>query len=230
VCIGATLYAISAAWLCKQIHVCIYRNICDPRCVLFLEGNRGNCFSKIRHSASHRRPSDVLKEKCTTRAERERERERVFIFFLLYPPFFVVASLFGGSGKGREKKGMGGGVHRLSIFTLTVFSVVAYTRSSGTCIECACVRACVRVSKPLYSSPNIIRVIKSRRLRWAGHVAGIAERRGAYRTLVGKPEVRNHLEERDVDGRIILKWIFERLDVGVGHRLDRSGSGTGGVM
>ena len=44
---------------------------------------------------------------------------------------------------------------------------------------------------------------------------------------MGKPEVRNHLEERDVDGRIILKWIFERLDVGVGHRLDRSGSGKG---
>ena len=137
VCIGATLYAISAAWLWKQIHVCIYRNICDPRCVLFLEGNRGNCFSKIRHSASHRRPSDVLKEKCTTRAE------RVFYFFLLHPPFFVVASLFGGSGKGRKKKGMGGGVHRLSIFTLTVFSVVASTRSSGICIECACVCVCV---------------------------------------------------------------------------------------
>ena len=40
----------------------------------------------------------------------------------------------------------------------------------------------------LYSSPNIIRVIKSRRMRWAGHVARIVERRGAYRVLVGKPE------------------------------------------
>jgi hypothetical protein len=38
----------------------------------------------------------------------------------------------------------------------------------------------------LYSSPNIIRVIKSRRLRWAGHVAHMGERRGAYRALVGK--------------------------------------------
>ena len=45
----------------------------------------------------------------------------------------------------------------------------------------------------LYSSPNIIRVIKSRRLRWAGHVACIGERRGAYRTLVGKPEGRRLL-------------------------------------
>jgi hypothetical protein len=46
----------------------------------------------------------------------------------------------------------------------------------------------------LYSSPNIIRVIKSRRLRWAGHVARMGERRGAYRVLVGKPEGRRPLE------------------------------------
>jgi hypothetical protein len=38
----------------------------------------------------------------------------------------------------------------------------------------------------LYSSPNIIRVIKSRRLRWAGHVARMGEERGAYRNLVGR--------------------------------------------
>jgi hypothetical protein len=40
----------------------------------------------------------------------------------------------------------------------------------------------------LYSSPNIVRVIKSRRMRWAGHVARIGERRGVYVVLVGKPE------------------------------------------
>jgi hypothetical protein len=40
----------------------------------------------------------------------------------------------------------------------------------------------------LYSSPDIIRVIKSKRLRWAGHVARMGERRGAYRALVGTPE------------------------------------------
>jgi hypothetical protein len=39
-----------------------------------------------------------------------------------------------------------------------------------------------------YSSPNIVRVIKSRRMRWAGPVAGMAKRRGVYRVLVGKPE------------------------------------------
>ena len=40
----------------------------------------------------------------------------------------------------------------------------------------------------LYSSPNIVRVIKSRRMRWAGHVARMGEERVAYRVLVGKPE------------------------------------------
>jgi len=40
----------------------------------------------------------------------------------------------------------------------------------------------------LYSSPNIVRVIKSRRMRWAGHMARMSEERGRYRVLVGKPE------------------------------------------
>jgi hypothetical protein len=40
----------------------------------------------------------------------------------------------------------------------------------------------------LYLSPNIIRVIKSRRMRWAGHVARMGEKRGAYRILVGRPK------------------------------------------
>ena len=40
----------------------------------------------------------------------------------------------------------------------------------------------------LYCSPNIVRVLKSRRMRWAGHVACMGENRGVYRVLVGKPE------------------------------------------
>jgi hypothetical protein len=40
----------------------------------------------------------------------------------------------------------------------------------------------------LYSSPSIIRIIKSRRMRRAGHVARIVEKRNAYRLMVGKPE------------------------------------------
>ena len=43
----------------------------------------------------------------------------------------------------------------------------------------------------LYSSPNIVRVIKSRRMRWAGHVARMGKERGAYRVWMGKPEGRN---------------------------------------
>jgi len=39
----------------------------------------------------------------------------------------------------------------------------------------------------MYGLTNIVRVIKSRRMRWAGHVAGMGERRGFYRVLVGKP-------------------------------------------
>jgi hypothetical protein len=40
----------------------------------------------------------------------------------------------------------------------------------------------------LYSSPNIVRVIKPRRMRWTGHVARMGEGRGVYRVLAGKPE------------------------------------------
>jgi hypothetical protein len=45
----------------------------------------------------------------------------------------------------------------------------------------------------LYSSPTIIRVIKSRRMRWAGHVSNMGEGRGSYRILVGRPERRRPL-------------------------------------
>jgi len=45
----------------------------------------------------------------------------------------------------------------------------------------------------LYSSPNIVWVIKSRRMRWAGHVARMGEERGEYRVLVGKTEGRRPL-------------------------------------
>jgi len=58
----------------------------------------------------------------------------------------------------------------------------------------------------LYCSPNIVSVIKSRRMRWVGNVACMGERRGAYRVffLVRTPEERDHLGDPGVDGRIIL--------------------------
>jgi hypothetical protein len=46
----------------------------------------------------------------------------------------------------------------------------------------------------LYSSPNIVRVIQSRRMRWAGHVARMEEGRGVYRVLVERPEGKRSLE------------------------------------
>ena len=67
----------------------------------------------------------------------------------------------------------------------------------------------------LYSSPNIVRVIKLRRMRWAGNVARMGERRGVYIFLVRKLRVRGHLGEPSVDGRIILRWIFRKWDVGI---------------
>jgi hypothetical protein len=59
----------------------------------------------------------------------------------------------------------------------------------------------------LYSSPNMVRVIKSRRMRWAGHVARMGEKRVVCRVLLGKPEGRNHGGDLDVDGWIILGCI-----------------------
>jgi hypothetical protein len=50
------------------------------------------------------------------------------------------------------------------------------------------------------SSPNIVRVIKSRRMKWAGHVARMGEGRGAYRVLVGRPEGKRPL------GRPRRRW------------------------
>jgi hypothetical protein len=64
----------------------------------------------------------------------------------------------------------------------------------------------------IYSSPSIVRMIKSRGVRWAGHVARIGAKRNAYGILAGKPERTSHQEEQDVGGWIIIKWIRERYD------------------
>jgi hypothetical protein len=71
----------------------------------------------------------------------------------------------------------------------------------------------------LHSSPNIVRVIKSRRIRWAGHVARMGEQRGVYKVLVGRPEgkrplgrprrswednIKMYLIETGIDG---VNWI-----------------------
>jgi hypothetical protein len=74
----------------------------------------------------------------------------------------------------------------------------------------------------LYSSPNIVRVIKSRRMRWVGHVARMGEGRDVYRVLVGRPErkrplgrprrrwednIKIDLREIGIDGRTEFCWL-----------------------
>ena len=83
-----------------------------------------------------------------------------------------------------------------------------------------------------YCSLNIVRVITSRRMRWVGHVARMGERRGVYRVLVGKPKGKRPLGRSDVDGRIILRWIFRKWDVGIwtGSRWLRIGTGVGHLL
>jgi hypothetical protein len=62
----------------------------------------------------------------------------------------------------------------------------------------------------LHLSPNIVRVIKSRRMRWAGHVTRRGERRGVYRLLVGRSEGKKYWEDLGVGGRITLRWTLGR--------------------
>ena len=79
----------------------------------------------------------------------------------------------------------------------------------------------------LYSSPNIDRVIKSRRMRWAGHVKRM-ERGEAYTGVWWRNlREREHLGDQSVGGRIILRWIFKQRDavVWTGSSLLRIGTG-----
>jgi hypothetical protein len=79
-----------------------------------------------------------------------------------------------------------------------------------------------------YSSPNIVRVIKSRRLRWAGHVTCMAEGRGVYRVLVGKTEgkrplggprrrwddnIKLDLRETEIDGANWIRLAQDRVQL-----------------
>ena len=82
----------------------------------------------------------------------------------------------------------------------------------------------------LYSLPNIVQVVKSRRMRWAGHVARMGEGRGVHRVLVGKPEGKKPPGRRrrrwednikmglqEVGGVVGTGWSWLRIGTGGGH-------------
>jgi hypothetical protein len=81
----------------------------------------------------------------------------------------------------------------------------------------------------LYSSPNIIRMIKSRRMRGAGHVAHMEATRNVWKILVEKTEWKNHSEDLGVDGMITLKYILGKYvwRVWIGFTWLRIGTGGG---
>ena len=66
----------------------------------------------------------------------------------------------------------------------------------------------------LYSSPNIVRVIKSKRMKWAGHVACMGEWRGVYRVLVGKPEGKRPLRRPRRRWKDNIKMDLQELGCG----------------
>ena len=80
----------------------------------------------------------------------------------------------------------------------------------------------------LYTSPNIVRVITSRKMRRAGHVARMGEERVVYRVLVGKPEGKRPVGRPRRRWRIILGCISRRWDVGIWTGLDWPRIETGG--
>ena len=73
----------------------------------------------------------------------------------------------------------------------------------------------------LYSSPNIIRAMKSRRMRWDGHVTRMGERTGVYRVLVGRPN--GWRQPRRPRRRWEDYIIMDQREVGQGFGVDRAG-------
>jgi hypothetical protein len=83
--------------------------------------------------------------------------------------------------------------------------------------------------RDLYSLQSIIRITRSRRMGWAGHVARMGENRNAFRLLVEKPEGGRY-EVQDVGGWILLRWILERWDGVMLTGLVWLKTGTGGEL
>jgi hypothetical protein len=94
---------------------------------------------------------------------------------------------------------MTNGSHHLQRIKLHLFSSV----------KSVCIKLHNEELRDLYSSPNIITIIKSRRMRWAGHIARMGEKRNEYRLLVRKPEGKRPLR------RPRRRWVDNiRMDLG----------------
>jgi hypothetical protein len=79
----------------------------------------------------------------------------------------------------------------------------------------------------LYSSPDIIKQVKSKRMKWAGHVARMGEERKCTRFWWESPKERDHLEDQGVGGKMGSEWILGRLALGVSIGFDCLRTGTG---
>jgi hypothetical protein len=98
------------------------------------------------------------------------------------------------------------GEHRLRVFENRVLGMIFGLRTDEVTGEWR--KLLNEKLHDLYSLPSIIRIMKSRRMRWAGHVAQMWEKRNAYRLLVGKPEGRRPL------GRPRRTWLDNiRMDL-----------------
>ena len=82
----------------------------------------------------------------------------------------------------------------------------------------------------LHSSPNIIRDLKSRRLRWAGHVARMEQSRNAYRVLVGKPEGKRPLGRPRHTWEDNIKIDLRKVGCDPGDWIDLAEIGTNGEL
>jgi hypothetical protein len=79
----------------------------------------------------------------------------------------------------------------------------------------------------LYSSPNIVQVIKTRRMRWAGYVACMGERRGVYTVSVGNPQGRRPLERHSHRREYNIRMDLQEVGCGVWTGLSWLRIGTG---
>jgi hypothetical protein len=82
----------------------------------------------------------------------------------------------------------------------------------------------------LYSSPSIIRIIKSRMMRWAGHIARIGSRGMHISYWWGSQRERDQYQDQNVSGWILLRWILERDNGVMWTGLVRLQIGTSGGL